>query len=163
MSYSQGRPGAAAGGAAQAISLAAPIIGLLGIVGFFFGFGRYLSVQGLESFMDYADDLDGELVVATQSFFEADATLFPALMLLGGLIALVGWVLRAQLATALSTAIAVTVVLTMLTNLQGFGDFYSTGWGYWIVFVIALLQVVFGVLALAPVIATQGRILDQRR
>src|SRR5699024_3916000 len=140
------------GGLAQVIVFAPLIIGALGVAGFFFGFGRMASAGG-----------DGP------SFFQFMGALFPALVLVTGLVAVVGWILRETWGEALAAVFAITTVLSMLVGLQlfssdgflgsfggAFGSSVSAGWAYWIIFVIALAQLALAVLILLPVVQAKG-------
>ncbi len=135
-------------GLAQVAAIAPLIIGALGVVGFFFGFGRFASVSAFGT-------------SSGASFFQAMAGLFPVQVLLAGVTALIGWVLRSDFGAGLAAAFAGTAVLVLLTSLQGFTDNgelggASAGWAYWIILVIAVAQTALSVIALLPVIAAKG-------
>src|SRR5690625_4256206 len=74
--YQQQQAGGGADGLAQVAAVAPLAIGGLGIAGFFFGFGSFASESD------------------SASFFEFFGWLFPALVLISGLVAIIGWLLR---------------------------------------------------------------------
>lgn len=123
-------------GLAQVTMFAPLIIGALGVAGFFFGFGAFAS--------DFI----------SVSFFGAFETLQPALLLMAGLVAVLGWVLRETWGAALAATFSLTAALSLLTGLKAMEG--STGWAYWVVFVIALAQLALAVLVLLPVVQAKG-------
>lgn len=129
-----------AGSGSQLASVAkfAPIaIAALGIVGFFCGFGKYATVAG-----------GG----ASANFFEAEQ--YPVvLVLIAGLTAAVGWLTKEKWGVGASAAISVGVVLALLCGLVRFDEDTSTGWAYWLVFVIALAQ---AALAIVTILLSAG-------
>lgn len=139
--YQQQQAGGGADGLAQVAAVAPLAIGGLGIAGFFFGFGRFASVSGF----GYSSGV---------SFFDTFQQLFPALVLISGIVAVLGWVLRETWGPALSATFSVTTVLALLTGLKSVGT--DAGWGYWIIFVIALVQTALAVIMLLPAIAAKG-------
>src|SRR5699024_4756866 len=134
--YQQQQAGGGADGLAQVAAVAPLAIGGLGIAGFFFGFGSFASESD------------------SASFFEFFGWLFPALVLISGLVAIIGWLLRETCGAGMSAALSFTAAITMLCGLQIFGDDgfiggfiggigsafggssvdISAGWAYWIIF-----------------------------
>lgn len=159
------------GAAARASSgaLVPLLLGALGITGFFLGFGEFIVFK-----------MNGEKlnVDATLTVFGMLNILFPALVLTAGLVAVVGWMLRARWGIALAAVFSMVAAAGMLTNLQTFGEdgFWSgflavlvdgvgssknnlsvsAGWGYWVIFAIAVVQFLLAAWALAGVVRGLG-------
>lgn len=107
-------------------TIAPAAIGVLGIAAPLLGFGSAATAK-------FGD--------GSASFYEASGVSYiVALVLISGLVALVGFVPQQRPQFGISAALSVTVVLMMLFGLSGIGEGASTGWAYWLVFVVALVQ-----------------------
>ncbi len=108
----------------------------LGIVGFFLGFGSFVSIDA---------GLRGGS--ASGSFFEASHGWINALLLLAGLAAAIGWITKEKWGIGVAAAASVSATAALLCTLQLFDDTSGSGWAFWVVFAVGLVQSVIAVLA----------------
>ncbi|WP_024794643.1 DUF5336 domain-containing protein [Tomitella biformata] len=118
------------------VPLAVAVLGVAGVL------------MGLAGAFDFGG---GSLMSSsTRSFYETGLLLPIGFVFLAGLIAVVGLIPQQQSYLAISGALSLTTVIVMLFLLSADT---STAWGYWLVFVIALVQ---AAIAIAAVLITAG-------
>lgn len=142
---SQGGYGAPQYGAPQQPKAGPDLVGFLAPVAV-----GVLGVAGLLLGLASAYELGGGMVSSTVSFYESRETLPIALVFLAGLTAVIGLIPKQQSYLAISGAVSLTSALLMLFMLTADTP---TAWGYWLVFVVALVQ---SAIAVAAVLITAG-------